>query len=118
MSPARHFIEAIIVHWPFQKNMHPSPDDVSHRTCVSKRLVVGGGGKSETMNCEAIKGYEVGRGRGPMKSFPLPPRLGIPRCSHFYGLGRRVRSLHLIEIHEWCVSEPKKKGDHCELSQG
>lgn len=32
---------------------------------MNKRMVVGGGGKSETMNCEAIKGYEAGRGRGP-----------------------------------------------------
>lgn len=116
--PARHFLEAITVQRPFQKNMNPSPDDVSPRTCVSKRLVVGGGGNSETMSCEAIKGDEVGRGRGPMKSVPLPPHLGIPRCSHFYGLGQRVRSSHLIEIHEWCGREPKKKGGHCELSQG
>lgn len=60
------------------------------------------------MNCETIKGYGVGRGRGPMKSFPLPPCLGIPRCSRFYRLCRRVKSLHLIEIHEWSISEPKK----------
>lgn len=44
---ARHFIETIIVQRPFQKNMNPSPDDVSHRTCVSTRLVVGGGGKGD-----------------------------------------------------------------------
>lgn len=37
------------------------------------------------MNCEAIKGYEVGRERGLVKSLPLPLRLGIPRCSHFIG---------------------------------
>lgn len=89
--------------------MNPSPDEVSHTTCVSKRMVVGGGEKSETMNCEAIKGYEVGKGRGPMKSFPLPPCLGIPRCSCFYRLGRRVRSLPLIGIHARCVSRPKRK---------
>ena len=42
---ATHFIETIIVQRPFQKNTNHSPDDVSHRTCVSKRLVVGGGGR-------------------------------------------------------------------------
>lgn len=63
----------------------------------------------KTMNGEAIKSYEVGRGRGSAKSFPLPPCLGLPRCSRFYRLGQRVRSLHLIGNHEWCVRGPKRK---------
>lgn len=72
----------------------PCPDGVSHRTCVSKRMVVEAGGKSETMKCKAIKGYEVGGGREPMKLVPLPPCLGIPRCSYFYRPHWRVRSLN------------------------
>lgn len=50
--PDRHFIETIIIWRLFQKNVNPSPAEVSHRTCVCKRMVVGGRGKSETVNCE------------------------------------------------------------------
>lgn len=53
---------------------------------MSKRMVVGAGGKSKKMNCKVIKGYEVGEEREPMKFVSLPPCLGIPRCSYFYRL--------------------------------
>lgn len=43
MVPARHFTDTIII----QRNVKPSTHEVSHRTCVSKRMVVGGGGDDE-----------------------------------------------------------------------
>lgn len=102
-------VEPILIQWLFQRNMNPPPDELSHRTCVNRRMVVRGGGRSEIMNCEAIKTYEAGRGRGAMRLFPLSPCLGIPRCSHFYRLGWRIRSLHEIRTHEWYISRPKRK---------
>lgn len=94
--PSGHFIETIIIRQPFQKIMNHSlpPNGVSHRTYVRKRMVVGAGGKSKKMNCKAIKGYEVGEEREPMKFVSLPPCLDIPRCSYFYRLHWRVRSLN------------------------
>lgn len=85
IPPAGHFIETIIVPQPFQKNLNPSPNEVSHRTCVSKRVLVGGRGKSETMNCEAVKGYEVGRSTGPMRLVPHHPALQFPDVFVFIG---------------------------------
>lgn len=38
--PARRIPQTIIVQWPFQKTATPSPDEVSHRTWVSKLMVL------------------------------------------------------------------------------